>query len=364
MSSHSVFVSGSYPAVSGLYSTHLKQGLHLAAALAVFHRSRLEIDLSGGVREPGSGSPAGPDTLFVGFSCGKPLAAACLWVLKERGRISWDKSVANYWPEFGSGGKEGITVRDVLTHRAGLPTTPKPVEGTGMTNFGRAVQALVEASPEYPPGTAIQYHSVTFGWLVGELVQRVSGRSFREFFESEVKAPLGLRDTYFGLPPELEHRAAHLTETKDASQPRAAELFNLSKIHQAIIPAANLMTTARDLARFYAALVGRGEIQGVRWLKPETVVEATSLHAEGPARDDGRPQRWGLGIHIGGLEKHTMGINTNPRSFGHGGYGTSIAWGDPDAGIAMAYLTSGIQSDEVNLERLCGMSETVKQAFG
>lgn len=234
-----------------------------------------------------------------------------------------------------------------------------------MGDFGLATRLLADTRPEYAPGSSIQYHSVTFGWLVGELVQRISGRPFRDVFESVVKEPLALNDTYFGRSPELAGRVARLSEVTGADQPRAAELFNLPRIQEAVIPAANVITTARDLARFYAALVDGGSIDGTRWLPFDLVDEATALHAEGPERSDGELRRWGLGVALGGSHPGaaTLGPNSSPNAYGHGGYGTSIAWGDPGSGVAMAYLTSGIQTADVNRERLSSMSRMVRATF-
>jgi len=235
-----------------------------------------------------------------------------------------------------------------------------------MGDFALATQLMADAEPEYKPGSAIQYHSVTFGWLVGELVQRIACKPFREFFESVVKQPLGLSDTYFGRPPGLAGRVARLTEAAGIDPPGAAQLLNLARIQEAVIPAANIITTARDLARFYASLVDGGSLDGKRWIGEAAVAEATAPHAEGLAKDDGELRRWGLGIALGGSHPgaYALGPNSSPRAFAHGGFGTSIAWGDPESGIAMAYLTSGIQGDEVNRERLSSMSRTVRAAFG
>lgn len=351
--------------IERLFADHLDRGWHPAAALAVYVGDGLAVDLWGGHVDAARTIPADGTTMFVGFSCGKPLAAACLWVLRERGRLAWDDPVARHWPEFAKNGKSAVTVGHVLTHRAGLPTTPAPVRGVHLDQHRKAAGLLAAASPEYPPGSAIEYHSVTFGWLVAELVERISGRPFRDFFESEVKGPLGLRDTYFGRPPEAGRRVAVLTEAEGIDQPRVAELFNLPRIQEAVIPAASVTTTARDLARFYAAMNGRGRVGGVRWLKHETVEEATSAHAEGPDRADSELRRWGLGVQLGGSHTHALGLgaDSNPRTCAHGGYSTSIAWGDPDSGVAMAYLTAGVQTDETNNRRLRSMSEAVRAAF-
>lgn len=338
--------------------------MHPAASLAVCHEGGLAFERVGGVVDTRTGAPASPGTLFVGFSCGKPLAAACLWVLHDRGHVGWDDPIAIHWPEFaGSKGKERVTVRHVLTHQAGLPSMPAHIPNHRYGEWNTIVEALEAAELEFQPGAAIAYHELTYGWLVGELVHRISGVAFRDFFINHVTVPLGLVDTYFGIPPELEPRVARLEAMPDVERPEAADQLNFPLAHQVVMPALNVITTARDLARFYAVLLSGGETGDTRWLSESTVAEATRAHAEGVDSLSGEPVRFGLGVSLASDEVGKFGVNRNRRAFGHGGFATSMAWADPDLELSFAYLTTGMQPAEVDAARIATISRAVTDAI-
>ncbi len=163
---------------------HLALGVHPACAIAAYKDGELVIDLFGGDANPATGLKVTRDTLYNVWSCGKPLAAACLWVLKDRGVLGWDDRVTDYWPEYGAHGKGATTIRHVLTHQAGVPDTPQAItdfDRTRPVDRADVVAAMESAELKFKPGTAIEYHSMTFGWLVAELASRASGRPFPEF---------------------------------------------------------------------------------------------------------------------------------------------------------------------------------------
>lgn len=343
------------------FSRQLDAGLHPAAALAVYVGGRLAVDIVGGVADPANGLPPGPDSLFRIFSCGKPLAAACLWVLHERGALGWDDAVAKHWPEFGSRGKGRVTVRQVLTHSAGLPTTPAVLKDRhDYADWGRCVAAMEDAELESEPGSRVQYHSGTFGWLVGELVVRTSGHSFNEFFMDHVAAPLGLRETFFSLTDEMNSRVEKLVAMPGSEDGATAIRMNDERSYGVVYPSGGCIASARDLARFYAALVAGGSSDGVPWLRPETVSEVTAKHAEGVDQLSGRYHRRTLGMALSGEPPNTYGSAWESRTFGHGGLASSVSWGDPDLGVAMAYVATGLQPDLVNRDRLHAMSAAVR----
>jgi CubicO group peptidase (beta-lactamase class C family) len=345
------------------FDRQLRAGLHPAAALAVYAGGKLAVDLVGGIADAASGRTAGPDSLFRVFSCGKPLAAACLWVLKERGKVAWDDPVAKHWPEFGSKGKERVTVRHVLTHQAGLPTTPKELAGpAAVADWNRCVAAMENAELEFAPGSRTQYHPATFGWLVAELVNRISGRPFLEFFQDHVAGPLGLRNTHFALPPSLNGRAVKLKAMPGFENVEAAVRWNDERGYPVPVPGGSCMSQARELARFYAALTGGGRIDGVPWLRPETVAEVTALAAEGVDPVGGGYHRRTLGFAMPAYEPHPTGAGPRSGTFAHGGMATCINWGDPGLGVACAYLTSGMQPEALDRERLHRMSMAVRAA--
>jgi len=294
------------------------------------------------------------------------MAAACLWVLKERGKVNWDDRVGDIWPGYGINGKEATTVRHVLTHQAGVPTTPSAVMGMareGKSDWGTVVSAMESAEAEFEPGSAIEYHSMTFGFLVRELVKRISGQEFEDFFQAEVAGPLGLGDTTYRLDAERMPRLARLMSMPDFSDPSLADWGNSEQFKFHPSPGGNVTSTARDLARFYSVLANDGSVDGNNWLSAETIADVTAVHAEGVERASGNVHKRGLGVQVANQGPGRMGDDPSPRVFGHGGVGTCISWGDPDLKAGVAIVTTGLQPDKVNDPRLQTFSQLVRDAL-
>lgn len=345
---------------------HLAMGVHPASAIAAYKDGELVIDLYGGNINSGDGSKVASDTLFSVWSCGKPLAAACLWVLKENGKVDWDDLVGDIWDGYGKNGKERTTVRHVLTHQAGVPTTPVAITEmaeAGQANWDTVVTTMESVDAEFEPGSAIEYHSMTFGFLVRELVQRISGQDFEEFFQAEVAGPLGLVDTTYRLDTERMPRLARLRSMPDFPDPTLADRGNseLFKFHPS--PGGNGTSTARDLARFYSVLANGGSVDGTKWLSADTIDDVTSIHAEGLERVSGNQHRRGLGVQVANDGPGRMGDHVGAHVYGHGGVGTCISWGDSELKAGVAIVTSGLQPDEVNDPRLQTFSQLVRDAL-
>ncbi len=186
------------------------------ASLAVYHRGRPVVDMWGGVRTAG-GDPWERDTLAMCWSTTKGVTATCAHVLADRGDLDYDERVATYWPEFAQNGKADITVRQVLSHSAGLHRVGTIIDHSSkILDWEHMADALAQARPAYQPGTAVGYHALTFGWLVGELVRRISGMPIEKFVQKEIAEPLGLGGLYIGCPPEQRHRAAPLAPMSPA----------------------------------------------------------------------------------------------------------------------------------------------------
>ena len=357
-------------ATEELFHKQIENGLHPGASLAAYRYGKSVLDLYGGTADIESGKPVTEDTMFVLYSSTKPLAAFGLHVLWERGKLAWDDPVAEYWPEFAKNGKAGVTLRHVLTHQAGFPTTPAELTWDKWRDWDAVVQAMENATAVYEPGAVLAYHPMNFGWVIAELVRRIDGRPFDEFLREELTAPLGMNDTYVGLPPSLEGRVSRIYAMEDADANMRAPLANLPdlvamwnrpEVHQAIIPAACGIATARDLVRFYAMMLGGGALDGVRILKPETVAEVTKLQAEGTDPANGSYNRLSLGLALGDPR---MGFSrtVNIHSYGHAGAGTSVGWADPDSGLAVAIITNGFRADGTNNARLAAFSQSVRNA--
>jgi CubicO group peptidase (beta-lactamase class C family) len=348
----------------------------LGAAVAVVLEGKLVVDLWGGWAEEARTRPWERDTLVDGFSVGKGLVALCALHLAERGGLDLDAPVARLWPEFAAAGKEAVTTRTVLAHRAGLPAIGRPLPAEAMFDWELMTAALAEQEPWWEPGSAHGYHVNTFGFLVGEIVRRAAGVGIAEYLEREIAAPLGA-EFRFGLSPREQARAADFTfaaETMEASEEKRAAAtvddragaaiderrrlmleraywnppgisgtegtVNTPAWRAAVIPSANGHGTARGVAAIYAALVADAEALpgrpgSRRLLGAAALGEAITEASAGTDAVLGRPSRFGLGFQLTEPERP---LGPNPRAFGHFGAGGSLGFADPDAGLGFAYL--------------------------
>jgi CubicO group peptidase (beta-lactamase class C family) len=347
--------------VEELFWEQMEKGLHPGAALAVYRHGQVVLDLWGGTADQESGRPVTPDTMFVLYSSTKPLAASCLHILWQRGKLDWDDPVARYWPEFAQNGKDSVTIRHILTHQGGFPETPTELTWDKWRDWEAVVQAIERITPLYKPGSVIAYHPRNYGWVIGELVRRIDGRPINQFLQEELTGPLGMNDTYVGLPSELNGRVSRIHAMEDCDRPEMVSTYNKPGVYQAVQPAGGGIATARDLARFYAMMAGGGTLDGVQVFKPETVREVTRLQVEGTDRSLGHYVRRALGPVLGDPR---MGSSATEdlHTFGHGGAGTSLGWSDPDSGLAVAYITNGFRANESNNPRLAAISQAVRDA--
>ena len=312
-----------------------------AGQLCVLRRGRVVLDRWYG---------RGPDALFLTFSAGKPLTALLVHKLAESGALVLDQCVAAYWPEFGRNGKEAVTVRQVLQHRAGVPVARSLLrDAWAMTDWERSIRAIEQAAPAYPPGEVAAYHIISFGYILGELLRRVSGVPVRELLRTEFLDPLGLRDTHLGLGRDRELRARAVPLVSQEPADRLRQLFfNRRAVRGAVVPASGLSTTARDLARFYAMLLRGGELDGVRVLRAASVEEARrpSTAAEGDLDQFLHMRvRWSHGFQLGAAGPdpqagRPMGQLGSPLAFGHNGSSTCLAWADPTRDLVFVHLTN------------------------
>ena len=322
----------------------------VGASVSVVVEGEKVVDLWGGVAVPETGATWQEDTITVVMSMTKAATALCAHILADRGELDIDKPVAHYWPEFAANGKESIPVRMLLNHQAGLPgfrheiPAGKPYDWKYMTN------AIAAERPFWEPGRNYAYHSLTFGWLVGEVVHRVSGKPIGTFFREEVAQPLGL-DFWIGLPESEEGRAVDLlpylkavdSEAPDKALEQAvvssgvnegSGWWNTREAHAAELPASGGLTNARSAARMYAALSLGGSIDGVKLVSPATVERM------------GRTQSLLESDALGGiLAPFSLGFMKAPEAtglpesmFGHSGAGGSIGVTDPRERLALAYV--------------------------
>lgn len=364
------WVAAGFEPVRDAFVANFDRGREAGAAVCVYQHGRPVVDLWGGVADPDTGRAWTRDTLQVVFSTTKSIPAACAHLLVQRGQLDLDAPVATYWPEFAAAGKARIPVRWLLSHQAGLPVLDHPVPLADALAWTPMVDALAAQAPAWAPGTRHGYHSLTYGWLVGEVVRRVSGRSLGTFFAQEIAAPLGL-DFWVGLPAAELPRVSRLVEQPapdpgvgpdvlpdvlpDAqseslrealvafTDPTSLTMRSMMVTDAALdlddprtllaeIPAVNGICTARSLARFYAALIG--EVDGVRILNADTLAVATTEQASGLDQILRTPTRpaMGFGLPLPELPWHA------PTAFGFGGHGGSLGYADPATGITFGYV--------------------------
>ena len=309
----------------------------LGAAFCAYVDGNKVVDLWGGWADSARSRPWQQDTVVTTYSATKGMTAACAHLLIDRGLLDVDAKVATYWPEFGEAGKEDVTVRMVLSHQAGLPWTTVEYPEAERFVWATLTDALARSSPVWEPGTRVEYHGGTFGYLVGELVRRIDGRPLDTFFREEVAGPLGL-DFMLAFGPEHDHRCAEIVGDDD--------LVNTREWRDAGDGAATGHGTAESLARLYAALGCGGAIDGVRVLRRETIEAA--IQEQPLPLADGPPGEFGLGYQL--FWKLFPGMND--RTFGHTGMGGSVGLGDLKRRLGMGYVMnkmgSGGAADLIN----------------
>ena len=345
--------------VKQLFQQQIDDGLHPGAGLAVYRYGNLVLDIYGG---DGTSGPVTADTMFVLMSSTKPLTASCLYMLKERGKIAYDDLVSKHWPEFAQNGKETVTIMHILTHQGGFTETPKSLPPSDWPDWSKVTHAMEQAQTIYTPGETLAYHPINYGWVIAEIVRRVDGRTFDRFLAEELTGPLGMTNTYVGLPAGLEDRVSrmHLMED-DADTSGYSSTFSEPAVLRCIVPGANGVATAGDLARFYAMMERKGSLDGATVIQPATVEEAVEFQVEGVDKSIGVFAQRSLGL---ALADERMGKSTGDplKTFGHGGAGTSIGWADFDSELAVGYITNGFRGSVTNNARLAAISQAVRDA--
>jgi CubicO group peptidase (beta-lactamase class C family) len=306
------------------------------------------------------------DSLFPLFSGTKPFAAVILWQQIERGHLRLDEPVATYWPAFGQNGKDRVLVRHILSHRGGFPTTPAELTPDRWGERDEVLAAVAAMPIEHLPGTVSAYHFLTQHWVCAEVLRRLDGRSYPDYLREEVTGPLGLTDTFVGLPTQREHRVTKLHATDGIDEWALDGLRQMSRIamHRMVVPGASGVSTARDMARFYAALAAGGVLDGVRILQPDTVARMLRVEVDGEIDATfAVPVRRGLGFELGGLadpRRHWPGATSTSSTFWHGGFGSSVCWGDTDLQLSMAFLSNGLRRDEAGAIARRDLSDAVR----
>jgi CubicO group peptidase (beta-lactamase class C family) len=350
-----------WDAVEGLYAS----GIHPAIQLCVRHRGAVLVDRAiGHARGNGPADPpdaekilATPETPFTIFSASKAVTAMLVHWLDQQNLIRLDDPVCEYIPEFGVKRKQWITIRHVLTHRAGLPTiAPELMDLDLLSQPEAIVRVMCDATPRWRPGRQLAYHTITGGFIFAEIARRVCGHDLRAVMDEVIRRPLGFRWMSYGVAPEDIPRVALnyftgppvlppasylIRRALSADMAHVAELGNDPRFLGGLIPSANLVATARELARFYQLLLDGGELDGVRVFDRRTIRRATVEHSYLEVDLTlGLPLRYGMGFILGGRWFSLYGPDTQ-HAFGHLGFTNIISWADPQRDVAATLMTSG-----------------------
>jgi len=410
-------VEPGYEGVRDAFASNFAEHGEVGAGFSLVVDGRTVVDLWGGVADATTGAAYTDDTLQLVFSTTKGATALCANLLAQRGELDVDAPVATYWPEFAQGGKGDVPVRWLLSHKAGLPYIDAQVELEDLLAWHPAVEALAAMTPLWEPGTTHGYHAVTYGWLVGEVVRRITGKSLGTFFADEVADPLGL-EFWIGLPDEQQARVAPLTNRGlrraragaaaapglEAESPVAGTpgdpsddqghgglvemveqllgpdsllvkalggttvlplagdgAFNRHEVRAAELPAANGVTNARSMARMYAATIGTVEGSDVPpLLTSEQVAAAATCQTSGADQVLFFDTTFGLGF----MTSSPFSPYGGPRSFGHAGAGGSVGFADPENAIGFGYVMNRMMTNLSGDPRSRGLVAAVYEAIG
>ena len=353
-----------FSGVRDAFAENFEKHGDVGAAVCVYVDGKATVDLWGGYVNAARTRPWTRDTIVSVASTTKGMTALCAHMLVERGVLDLDAPVARYWPEFACDGKEQIPVRWLLSHRAGLPAVRQDLPTETLFDWKAFTTALVETDPWWEPGTQHGYHARSYGYLVGEVIRRVSGKSVGEFLRTHVTGPLDA-DFYIGVPASEDARAAEvlappgppsarmqqilqdptlLANRAFFNPPSPPALINTRAWRAAEIPSSNGHATARAVARIYGALACGGTLDGLRLLDASAIQPATVEQSCGLDATLQFASRFGLGFmlplpeHFSSVGFGRQAFGPNGRAFGHWGTGGSVGFADPDGRLGFGYV--------------------------
>jgi CubicO group peptidase (beta-lactamase class C family) len=349
----------------------IESGVERGLQVAVYWHGDLVVDAVAGVADPATGRPVTSDTPFYSYSTGKGATATVAHVLAERGAFDYDTPIVELWPEFGAHGKESVTVRHALTHTVGVPGIPDGTTPEDLCDWDKMCAVIADAEPWWEPGTRTAYHAYPFGYIIGEIVRRATGKPISQVLREEVAGPLGVADElFFGvpgserdrlarledapIPPEMAAAMSEMSEDSPMLKVGPAECTtaaygNHTDVLGADIPAGGTVT-ARAVSRMYAALLG--EVDGVRLISPERLRKVSAVAMSGVDEIFGFPTSWGLGYSIGQFMSNAHETKT---VFGVGGVGGSHAYADTATGTTFALTKNRLTPSFDTAERVAGI---------
>lgn len=338
----------------GVIERHIAEGHHPGAQVAVARHGKLALFRSFGTASVEEGRATDPRSLFLMYSNTKVVTAAAVWMLVEEGRLRFADPVARHVPEFAANGKAGITVLQLLTHQGGFPSAGVPE--ACWEDHAALRRTVCDFTLEWTPGSRVHYHPAAAHWTAAVLIEAITGQDFRAFIRERVIVPLGLHDEIFvGLPAAEQGRAAGIYDPKldGAFVPRMPE--NTAAARAAGIPGGGGYGTARGMAAFYQMLAAGGVLGGTRILSPR-MIEFVTRNFTGERIDEamGLPMCRGIGPHSRGEYPVVRGLGAiaHPRTFGHGGVGSSYCWADPTSGVSFAFFSNCRQTEDFHNQRM------------
>ncbi len=362
--------------VRDIFTSSLAEGRDVGASFAVTIDGEMVIDLWGGWLDEERTRPWEKDTIVNVFSTTKTMSFLCALILADRGQLDFDANVADYWPEFAANGKEQVKVWHVMDHAAGLSGLEVDVSAEDLYDWDRITGLLAEQAPWWPPGSASGYHAITQGYLIGEIVKRISGMSMGDFFQKEIAGPLEA-DFYIGVPESEFDRIGNLIpagqgriNTGEDPESVAAKTFRNPPVsapvswtadwRKAEIPAANGHGNARSVARIQAPLACKGSAFGVDLLGPDTARQVMKERISGMDLVLGVPIGFGLGF---GLNSELMPISPNANACYWGGWGGSSILVDQDARLSASFVMNKMYEGLMGDPRSYGLVQAVYEAL-
>jgi CubicO group peptidase (beta-lactamase class C family) len=350
-----------------LITGHLAEDRYPGAQIAVARAGKLALFRTfGDARVDPARTPARDDSLWLLYSNTKLITACAIWVLAEQGTLRFTDRVAEHVPGFEANGKGDITIVQLLSHQGGFPNADVPRAAWEDHELLR--RAVSGFTLEWTPGSRVHYHSRAAHWVAAVLIEALTKTDYRAFIREQVIEPLGLGDELFvGLPDDRHERATDMHEpaASGAGQVKRAEENN-AEFRRAGTPAGGGYASARAMAAFYQMLAAGGTLEGRRLLSPR-MVQYVTRSVTGDRVDGymGMPMHRALGPHVRGTTESIRGLGTiaSPRTFGHGGVGSSYCWADPDSGVSFAYLTNSRVADPWHSARLDVISNAVHSAI-
>jgi len=334
----------------------IDQGVLPSAQVAVAREGKIAgMRVYGSAVQGGEEKPATEDTLYCFYSATKAVVAAVVWLLLEDGSLKLEERVAEIIPEFGTNGKDIVTVEQVMLHTGGFPHAPlRAIEAS--SRAGR-LEAFASWRLNCEPDSQYEYHPTAAHWVLAEIIERRGGKDYREFIRERITGPMGLNDIHVGLADEHAHRAAEILFMAEPVEPpggfgevtpEAILTFNDQAVRRVGVPGGGAFSNAAQMALFYQVLLNGGKASnGTQVLKPETIEFGTRVRTKDRHKDPiwGNKANRGLSVIVAGDDGQAFmrgfGRVASPRTFGHGGAGGQIAWGDPETGISLGYCTNG-----------------------